>query len=520
MIKKIFCLSLVFIFSIVQIGFAMGQRPPSPTEREGFDKQAFIESAKSERVLRIGLIDCVAYSLKNNSEVKIERIKPKLRADDERIAGAEFEPTFSLDYNIKDTKNISQFSEYFTPTVATSRTTDFNVGVGGKIVTGTEYNIDFLNKKYKSNASSFYEKLNPYYTAEPKITITQPLFRGFGILVNRADIIISQNTKEMSRDDFKDMVMDTITKTQAVYYDYIYYLEQYAIAKLYLERTQKLLEVNKARYLKGLVSSVALLETEAAVAEREKAVITSEFDVETAEDDLKYITNLVDDPEVWNASLELIDKPKFIIQEIDLAQAIEAAFEYRPDYHAAKIDLDNRDIKVKVARNALLPTVNFVGGYGVDGLGPKYKDALNIIDNKYKDWSVGVKVSYPWGSDDRARYDQRKLEKTQAWIAFDRLGQKIVLDIRERVRDVDIQQRQVEVATIAREREMLNYEAQKERYAAGYVSTHDMLDYQNKLSRSELDYVKSLIDYNIAVIELEKAQGLTLVKNNVILEEP
>jgi outer membrane protein TolC len=77
----------------------------------------------------------------------------------------------------------------------------------------------------------------------------------------------------------------------------------------------------------------------------------------------------------------------------------------------------------------------------------------------------------------------------------------------------------VDVAKLSKEKETQNYEAQKERYAAGQVSTHDMLDYQDKLSQAELDYVKALIDYNIALINLDKSRGLTLVKNDIKLEE-
>jgi len=39
------------------------------------------------------------------------------------------------------------------------------------------------------------------------------------------------------------------------------------------------------------------------------------------------------------------------------------------------------------------------------------------------------------------------------------------------------------------------------------------------LAMAELEHIKALIDYNVALIELDKAQGLTLVKNDVTLEE-
>jgi outer membrane protein TolC len=230
------------------------------------------------------------------------------------------------------------------------------------------------------------------------------------------------------------------------------------------------------------------------------------------------VTNLVDDPEVWNAKLELIDRPQFIVEKADLVKSVGLAFENRPDYKSAKIDLENRDIKIKVAQNGILPTLDLSGSFGLNGLGADYGKALEKVNGEYPDWSVGVKFSVPWGEADRAKYDQRQLEKAQALIAFKRLEQNIIFDVRDRVREVNIQARQVEVARLYQQKEEENFQAQKARYMEGQVSTHDILDYQDRLSRAQLSYLKALIDYNVALVDLDKAEGLTLEKNNVVLE--
>jgi len=104
-------------------------------------------------------------------------------------------------------------------------------------------------------------------------------------------------------------------------------------------------------------------------------------------------------------------------------------------------------------------------------------------------------------------------------LTLKRLEQKIILEVRDKVREVDIQARQVKASKLNLETEEKNYAAQKERYAAGQVSTHDMLDYQDKLAQAELDYIKALIDHYVALINLDRSQGLTLVRNDIKLEE-
>ncbi|MDD5506297.1 MAG: TolC family protein [Candidatus Omnitrophica bacterium] len=510
--KKLILTTVIILFALDNPCFGAVVDEGRQSEME---KTLFMAAGAQDRTLRIGLVDCILYCLKSNSEILIKRIEPKLKADDIKIAESDFEPTFNADFTLQDTTEIStstlQGADRFN-----SQDVNLNAGVSGKLVTGTEYDLEFLNQRYKSDSS--YQIYNPYYAAVPKITITQPLFKGFGILVNKADIMIARNNQAVSEKNFNDTVMDAISRAKAAYYNYTYQLEKYAIDKLSLKRANDLLEINKARYQKGLISSVDLLETEAAVAEREKALLSAEAVVKRAEDDLKLITNLVDDPEVWNAKIELIDGPELKQEDVELLKSLQDAFVYRPDYQAAKVDLQNRDIRIKVAKNALLPTVDLTGSLGLNGLGKDYASALEKANPDYPDWGIGIKFSLPWGTGDRAKYDQKKLEKTQALLSFKRLEQNIIFDVRDKVRMVKTQYRQVEVARLSREKETQNYEAQTERYAAGQVSTHDILDYQDKLAQSELDYFKALVDYNVALIGLDKSQGLTLVKNNIKIE--
>jgi len=104
----------------------------------------------------------------------VKRIEPKLKEDDVRIAQAAFEPTFNAEYSLSDKSEVSsstlQGSDIFN-----TQDVQLNADVSGKFSSGTEYKLEFLNQRYKSDST--YQVFNPYYALEPKITITQPLFR-------------------------------------------------------------------------------------------------------------------------------------------------------------------------------------------------------------------------------------------------------------------------------------------------------------------------------------------------------
>ena len=478
-------------------------------------KDAFIESAKEAKVLEIGLVDCIAFALKNNSEIRIKKIEPLIADQDIRIANAEFDPTISLDGSLGGTRK--QTSSEFAAT--RTRTADFNVGINGKLIIGTEYDIDWQNIRYKDNSG--YLSVNPYYKSEAVITITQPIFKDFGILVNRADIIIARNDKARSKEDFCREVIDVLSKTKECYYNYVLYLEQYKTAQISLERAKGLLEITKAREKQGLVSSVDLLEAETGVAKKEEDLLTIEGTLKLAEDNLKYITNLVDDPKLWNAEIVPLDRPEFKIEPVDLIESLKQAFQYRPNYKAAKIDLESEDIRLKVKKNALLPTIDLVGSFGLNGLNRDYGDVLSDLGSgDYREWSAGVEISFPWGNKEaKGNYEKVKLTKAQLLITFARLEQTIILEVRDAVRGIDLARREVDASLKRKETETKRYEAIEERFREGLVSTHDMLDYQEDLSAAEVNYIQALINYNKAVITLDKKIGMTLVKNNITLEE-
>ncbi len=471
----------------------------------------FVASVARPKVLKIGLVDCITYALKNNSEIKIKKIEPLISEQDIRKALSTFEPILSFEGSLEDSKVESPSRLAGSHT----RTGKFNFGIDGKLPPGTEYDIDFLNKKYKSNSA--YLSVNPYYESEFAVTLTQPLFKDFGTLVNRADIIIAKNNLAKSNQNLKEELIDVISKVKQAYYNYVLYIEKYETAQISTQRAKDLLQIIQKRREKGLASSIDLLEAKTGVAEREDTLLSIEKSLKLAEDNLRYITNLIDDPELWHANIEPLDKPEFKEDSVNLIESLKEAFEFRPDYEAAKIELKNQNIRILVKENVTLPTVDLVGSFALNGLDKDYDGALKA---DYKKWSTGVRLSFPWGNKEaKGDYEKAYLTKKQLLISFERLQQRIILEVRDAARGVNTARQKVATAKKRMDTETARYEAIEQRFREGLVSTHDMLEYQEDLSDAETSYIQALIDYATSQINLEKMMGVTLAKNDIKLEE-
>jgi len=505
--------ALYSIISLVLLSlFTYSVRALEVEERERAVKEAlFVASVAQPKILKIGLVDCITYALKNNSEIMIRKIEPLISEQDIEIAKAEFNPTLTFDSSLEDDKTESASALAGSHT----RTGKFNFAIDGKLPTGTEYDIDFLNKKYKSNSA--YLSINPYHESEFAVSVTQPLFKDFGVFVNRADIIIANNNLEKLDQNLKKDLIDLISQVKEAYYSYVLYIEKYKTTEVSLQRAKDLLEIVQKRQAKGLASFIDLLEAKTGVAERQDLLLAAERATKDAEDKVKYITNLIDDPELWHAQIEPLDRPEVKELSVDLIDSLKQAFEYRPDYEAAKIELKNQDIRILIKENSALPAVDLVGSFGLNGLDKDYDGALKA---DYKEWSTGLKVSWPWGSKGaKADYEKAYLTRKQLLISFERLQQRIILEVRDALRAVDTAREKITTAKKRLETETARYAAIEQRFREGLVSAHDMLEYQEDLSGAETSYIQSLIDYAQSWIELEKAIGVTLVKNNITLEE-
>ncbi len=507
---------------IIMISAALLAQPFLADAQEivNYDKNAYMVSMETRKILKIAMVDCVAMALKNNSEIQLKKIAPKVEDANVKISYSKFDPTLSFDYLMEDDTDNSD-NPLFGPNPTKVRTNLINFGYDQTLISGTRLAIDFDTTRTRSNYNNSFQAINPVFDSFASLTVTQPLMRGFGFTVTQADFLIAKNNKLRSLQDFKDGVMKTLTDVKKAYYDFQYSQEQYSTAVVSLKRVEDLHLINKEKYAKGLASNVDLLQSESETARFEQAVASAEGVMKRAEDDLKYITNLVNDEALWNSDIELLDVISYEKHKIDIIDSLDKSFSYRPDYEAARIDLKSKDISVVYYKNGTLPIVDLVGSYGFNGLAQQFEKDMGILGSgMYQDWTIGVSVKMPLENlDAKGKYEKSKLEKEKALISFKRLEQKIILEVRNAVRDVDIRYRVLEASIKNKESEIKNYEAQSARFRAGLVSTHDIIDFQEKLARAEVNYAASVIDYNKALIDLAKVEGMMLINDNIKIDE-
>jgi outer membrane protein TolC len=498
------------------------RREPRPATRPAISLSA--QAPDRSESFALSLKECIALALERNFDLIIEGFNPKIRATDVLNEEAEFDPSVIGGFRyIGGREQLAGSPERFPPSRGLKQEAFSPLaGVEQRLGPGTRLALQFSYDRLDNNDKSLTTRfINPSSELRTTIILTQPLLRNLGTDVNRARIRIAQTNQEISDSLLKERVIQIVSRVQELYWDLVFRLQELEVRRLSLKLAQDLLDQTRVQVAVGTQPQLSILEAEAGVAAREEAVIVAENEVRTVEDRLKELLNLFDDPQRRDAPLIPTDSPPFTIEEINIDKALEEALVHRPDYRQAKLEIESRSINERFTRNQLLPSLDFQGRVGINGLDHGVGGAFsNYTSGDFVQYQVGLAFRYPLGNQAaRSRFTRARLEVEQAKTLLERIEQRILVEVREAVRNVETAIKRVSVSRGARELAQKKLEAEEKKLAVGLSSVREILRFQDDLSREQSREIRALTDYNISLAILERAKGTTLERMHIVVGE-
>lgn len=495
-------------------GAALGQE-----ESAGVSGTAHEVTLAPGQVIVLSLQESILMGLRNNLTIAIDGFTPKIRAADVTAAQAVFDPTAFAELNFASSKTPPR------NILAGARDNqnqdfDFNVGLRQDLPTGGSYELRFDNDRNWNN-SAFFTSVGTQtaYISDLSLTVVQPLLKNFGVDINRTQIKIAKNDQEASLDRFRQTTMDVVTQIQEAYWELVFTLEDLKVAQRSLDLAKELADLNRARVRAGVAAPVEVTQAETDIAARQAGVTLAQKAVKDAEDRLKVILNIPKAGE-WGGAILPADPAQFSPIIADLPGAVADALSKRPDYEAAKIDLNNRELTFRLARNQLLPDLSFQGSVGLNGLSaidPSYKDDLNrMTSGDFYSYSAGVVLSIPLGNRAaRAEFVKAQLGVEQGRVAIRDLELQITAQVREAVRRVDVDAKLVQETNAARMLAAEQLRIEQKRLEAGVSTTFEVLRFQRDLAATQSAEVRALTNYNKSLANFDRVRGVTLEKHHI-----
>jgi outer membrane protein len=235
--------------------------------------------------------------------------------------------------------------------------------------TGTSIQVAFDNLRSSTNSPATI--FNPAVQSTLAVTIQQPLLNGFGILPNTRYIIEAKNTLKVADSQFAQQVIATVSAVQTDYWELVFARENVKVEEAAVAVSNKLYEDNKKQLQIGTMAPLDVLTAESELATDTQNLIvaqTNKLQQETVL--LNAITRNPTAPSLQNIEVvptTAISAPN-ITENLPLMDAVQEAWQKRPEIFQADLNLKNAEVEVKATRNSLLPTLNLVGQYSATGL--------------------------------------------------------------------------------------------------------------------------------------------------------
>jgi outer membrane protein len=484
--------------------------------------------------LVLSLKDAIVRTLSNNLSIAVELFNSKVKKESVTKSLSDFDAILALELSTgRKTQQLA--SAFSSPNRMANDNDNWDLSISQKLLTGANYQFDFTNNRNKTNSAT--AGLNPSYRSEFQLSLTQPLLKNFGIDLNKRNIHIANNEVDISDYDFKTKVIAVVSEIENTYWDFVFSLRDLEVKQKSLERAKDLQRLVKSQVLVGMLAPIETLQAESEVASREEFLLTAQDVIEDNQDKLKNVLNIEFLSPEGLSPIYPSTKANIILKDIDINEAMKTALANRPDYLGKKKDLENKDILVKYQENQIYPSVDLVGSMGLNGLsgeavtitsgtfqgtsafGGSYDDSLtDALSTNYYDWELGVKFSYPLGNRSaKSNLSTSRLKKAQLILDIKELEKKIILDIRESVRQLKTDFKRIKAATIAKQLAEEKLKAEEKKFEVGLSTSFNVLKFQEDLAEAQSNEIKTIIDYKQSRIRFRMNTASTLKYHDLTL---
>jgi outer membrane protein TolC len=449
-----------------------------------------------------------------------------------------YDPTISANGSLEHyTEPLSNLTINGVPVLRTN-TINGDFFFSQAFATGTTLSVTLTNDRITNN--SLYTLLTPQLDTYYRVLFQQQLLAGFGLGPNLRYLRIAKNNQKISDQAFELQIVSTVTQIADMYWDLVSAYEDEKVKGASLDFAKQTLDTARQELKLQSIPALDVLKDEGEVANREQDLTIAKSQLQFQELLIKNaLTKNLDDPileamPVQPTDLSTVALDTDLVGPAPTEDIIQQALANRIELSESNIDLQNRELSLASARNALLPSLALTGFYGGTGLGGtanpiaeipstapgNYGGALaNAFNNSAPDYYVGLSLDIPLRNR-VAKSDQYRaeLESRQAELRRQQLRKQIRIEVRNAQYSLDQSQARVQFATKARDLAQKTFDITGKEQSLGAGSALQTLAARHDLATAESALVAARTAYQKARIELDRAVGRTLDANSISVE--
>ncbi len=410
----------------------------------------------------------------------------------------------------------------------------FNMSYDQAFPTGTYIETDWNNNRTTSNSPN--NGLNPQLNTTVRFYMQQQLLAGFGLGPNLRFLRIARTNQKISDIAFKAQVIATVTQISDIYWDLVSAYDDEQVQEHSVAFATETLDTSRKQLALQAIPEMDVLKAEGDLAVREQDLTVARTTLELQELYMKNaITRSLDNPVLEEMPVVPTDHIGTQVQldNEPVQDSIAAALKNRTELQESALDLQNRELSRKTARNALLPQLDlysFYAGTGYGGTpiqgskvtapasyGGTLENALNYSSPEYQ---VGFQLSIPLRNR-IAKADQYRteLEYRQSQVYAEELKKRIRIEVRSARYALEQGASRVDAARKARDLAQKTLGIMQEEQKLGAGSNQQTLSAEHDLAVAESALVTAETAYEKDRIEVRRATGTVLEEYGISIAD-
>ena len=465
------------------------------------------------RQIELSLAECIRRAIENNYTIRREAYGPAISRANLVEAEAAFDAVFFLDFSYTNT-------DQPTSSALMSNQNDYRRYSGGiRKLLPTGMQVQTSVEQARTFTDLQFATLNPSYDTKFVASFTQPLLRGFGLDYNRAGINIARADVQISRETFIQQVRDTLLNVEQAYWQLVQARRRAMTLAETVAQNWATYQSMKERE-KHDATPVEVNNSKSRWQSRRVEYIEMVKLVRDAEDQLR---NVMNDPDFkLSENVEIVPTETLLTAPITLDQFAEVrtALDERSEIRQARLAIEQARIQTQRAKNETLPQLDLAFQYDVQGIGGNSDNSFdNMTTNRFRSYTVAVNFSYPIGNrGPRAALRRARMQESQAVVYSQQALDVVVTEVNAAVRQLNVRYEQIPPqleAVRAADGNLRAFQARAEQVSPSYLETE--LSAIEQLANTRRVLLQVITDYNVAIVQLEKAKGTLLDYNNVVV---
>jgi len=327
------------------------------------------------------------------------------------------------------------------------------------------------------------------------ISLNQPLFT---FNLQQANLERAEINLENAKRNYNHAEQNLIYQVKVAFYNLYELKENVSISEEKVKQSEESFETAQNKFKAGLIAEVEALQLEVDLASGRNELLNLKRSFDEALNNFKILIGL----ELEN-DIDILSNLSYQSIEIDESIAIESAIQNRSDLLNRQNDIYLSELNVEEVNTRKQIKLELNARYGLSN---NDKEFSTLFDELLDDVNVALTLSIPvwdWGQNSR-EVEAAKANLMNEILNYDNLKKTIRNEVSEVLNRINSAKARVEVLSKSVEIAEKSYLISLERFKSGTISSFDLAQMQLRLTESKNNSISALIDYNLAIADLER----------------